>query len=135
MKVVVDTNVIVAGLLSPNGPPATILNLMLNGKLLPLFDNRVLQEYIEVLGRDKFGIKAEWIDALIEYIREEGEYVSAEPTTETVPDEDDKAFYEGAVSGGAQYVVTGNKSHFPEDSRVKNPREFLTAYGKSTSNE
>jgi len=135
MKVVVDTNVIVAGLLSPNGPPAAILNLMVNGKLQPLFDNRILQEYIEVLRRDKFGFKAEWIDALIEYIRDEGEYISAEPTTEAFPDEDDKAFYEVAVSGGAQYVITGNKSHFPKDSRVRSPREFLTAYGKSTSKE
>jgi uncharacterized protein len=135
MKVVVDTNVVVAGLLSPNGPPAAILNLVVNGRLQPLFDNRVLQEYIEVLGRDKFGFKAESADALIEYIREEGEYVSAEPTSETFVDEDDRAFYEVAVSGGAQYLITGNKSHFPKDSRVRNPREFLTVYGKSTESK
>ena len=135
MKVVVDTNVIVAGLLSPNGPPATILNLVVNGKLQPLFDNRVLQEYIEVLGRDKFGFKAEWVDALIEYIRQEGEFVSAEPTSETFVDEDDKAFYEVTVSGGVRYLITGNKSHFPRDSRIRNSREFLTAYGKLTENK
>ena len=46
MKVVVDTNVIVSALLNPNGPPAKILSLILNGKAKLLYDNRILFEYI-----------------------------------------------------------------------------------------
>jgi len=135
MKVVVDTNVIVAGLLNPNGPPAAILNLMLNGKLQPLFDARILQEYIEVLHREKFGFRPESVDSFIEYVRDDGEYVSAEPTAKTFTDEDDKAFYEVAESGDAQYLITGNKGHFPTDTRIKSPREFLTEYEKKSAKD
>ena len=135
MKVVVDTNVIVAGLLNPNGPPAAILNLMLNGKLQPLFDTRILQEYIEVPHREKFDFRPEFVDSLIEYVRDDGEYVSAEPTAVAFTDEDDKAFYEVADSGDAQYLITGNKGHFPADTRIKSPREFLTEYEKKPTRD
>ncbi|MGH9788042.1 MAG: PIN domain-containing protein [Candidatus Acidiferrales bacterium] len=36
MKVVFDTNVLVSALLSPYGPPARMLDLILLGKLSPL---------------------------------------------------------------------------------------------------
>ena len=132
MRVVLDTNVVLAGLLNPNGPPAQILSLLIAGKVQSLYDNRILQEYIEVLHRQKFGFKKEWIEAFVEYVKEEGEYIAAEPTNKPFVDDDDRAFYEVAATSGADYLITGNKSHFPRESWIKNPRDFITTYEKRT---
>jgi len=55
MKIVLDTNVLVSALLSPFGPPARVLDLILVGDLIPVFDDRILAEYRQVLARERFG--------------------------------------------------------------------------------
>lgn len=52
---VVDTNVIVSGLIGadPNSPPARILEAMLEGKLLYLMSSVLLAEYSTVLRRPR----------------------------------------------------------------------------------
>ena len=43
--------------------------------------------------------------------------------------EGDRAFYEVMITGEAQYLITGNSSHFPKnDKRIKSPREFVNEY-------
>lgn len=51
MNVVIDTNVIISGLLNPKSVSGQIINLILHEKLTLLFDNRILEEYREVLNR------------------------------------------------------------------------------------
>ena len=135
MRVVLDTNVLVSGLLNPCGPPAVVLNLLANAKLELLYDSRILQEYMEVLHRGKFGFNSDLIETLIDYFQDEGERISAEPTNQRFPDEDDRAFYEVMATGEADYLITGNGNHFPEDDRIRNPREFVTAYQKRNEEE
>ena len=125
MRIVLDTNVLISGLLSPNGKPAQILNLFLNGNIIMLYDNRILFEYISVLHREKFGFKDEWINPLLDFLRSEGEYISAEPMDITFLDEDDKKFYEVAVSGSAVYLISGNLRHFPNDDIIISPGDFI----------
>ena len=55
MLVVIDTNVLVSALWSKNGAPAKIISLVLQGKLIPCYDYRILSEYRTVLARPKFG--------------------------------------------------------------------------------
>jgi predicted nucleic acid-binding protein len=101
---------------------------MLNGKLVVLYDNRVMAGYSNVLRRKKFMFKNEWIEPLIGYIKNEGEYIAAEPVKVKFQDEDDKKFYEVAVTGKAKYIVTENKAHFPDSKIIKNPKEFIELY-------
>jgi len=130
MRIVLDTNVFVSGLLNPNGTPATILNLVVNAKVQLLYDNRILQEYIGVLRREKFCFNWESIEALIDYLQDEGEYISAEPTNKQFEDDDDRAFYEVMITGEADYLISGNLRHFPENNKIMDPREFVTEYKK-----
>lgn len=125
MRVVLDTNVLVSGLLSSVGPPAQIINLILNRTITVLYDNRILLEYKEVLKRKKFGFKQEWIVPIIEFIKQEGEFISAEPTNVKTIDKDDLKFMEVAKTGKANYLITGNEKHFPKLNLIKTPREFL----------
>jgi len=125
VKVVIDTNVLVSGLLSPNGAPAKILSLLLNEKLVILYDNRIVEEYKEVLSREKFGFNNEYIEALLEYIKQDGTFILADPIDEKFIDEDDKNFLEVAKSGEAKYLITGNTVHFPKNKLIVTPKKFL----------
>ncbi len=128
MTVVLDTNILVSALINPEGVPATILSLLLNGKLTILYDNRILKEYAEVLSRRKFPFKESLIFQLLDYIRQEGEFITAEPIENPFSSEDDKIFYEVAKTGNAEYIITGNKKHFPDEEIVKTPKEFIEIY-------
>jgi len=128
MKIVLDTNVLVSGLINIAGIPAQIVNLLLNGQLTILYDSRIFKEYEEVLDRKKFGFKKSMISTIMDYIKNEGEYITAEPTTRVFRDKDDRMFYEVANTANARCLVTGNKDHYPKEGIVKSPKEFIEFY-------
>jgi len=129
MKIVLDTNVIVAGLLSPFGPCGDIVRMVFSGTLTLCIDARVLSEYREVLERPKFGFDHDKVAAILDYITHHSSVVASTPLSHPLPDPDDEPFLEIAVSGGAAYLVTGNAVHFPCNScqgvAVVSPSDFL----------
>ncbi|MDR1454006.1 MAG: putative toxin-antitoxin system toxin component, PIN family [Candidatus Margulisbacteria bacterium] len=125
MKIVLDTNVIVSALINPNGAPARVLALVLSGKVILLYDNRVLAEYETVLRRIEFDFPQAAIADLLAYLNSAGEFVNAEPQKAKLPDETDRKFYEIYKSGAADYLVTGNLKHFPQEKRIVAPRDYL----------
>ncbi len=132
MRIVLDTNVLVAGLLNPFGPPGRIVLMVAGGELTLAFDARILTEYREVLARPRFAFRGEEIDALLDQIASAGEAVIAAPLKERLPDPDDEAFLEVAVAAGVDYLVTGNSRHYPPSLcggiRVVAPAEFLELF-------
>ncbi|MDE3151447.1 MAG: putative toxin-antitoxin system toxin component, PIN family [Gemmatimonadota bacterium] len=111
MRIVLDTNVVVSGLLSAVTPPGRVIESVYAGELTVLHDERVLEEYAAVLTRPRFGFTPEdiaWFMAMMDY----GESVVAPPLPLTVPDESDLKFIEVAVAGGADAIVTGNLKDF-----------------------
>lgn len=128
MNVVIDTNIVVSALLSPFGNPARILDLVLRGDLTPVFDDRILAEYREVLNRPRFGFRADHIDDLLAFFGASGFAVSPAPLTIDLPGTSDAPFLEVAQSAGA-VLITGNVRHFPEGVRefvrVLSPADFL----------
>lgn len=129
MRVVIDTNVLVSGLLSPFGPPGVIVGLIAAGRLRPCYDARIVAEYNEVLRRPAFPFAEEEVAALMAQIRAGGELTTAEPLSVRLPHPDDEPFLEVAASAMVEFLVTGNLKHFPRDRhqgvRVVSPREFL----------
>jgi putative PIN family toxin of toxin-antitoxin system len=132
VNIVLDTNVLVSSLLNPDGSPAPVLNLLLNGRITILYDNRILGEYLEVLTREKFGFRREWIDPLVDFIRQGGEFVTADPSSVPFGDLGDRKFFEVLNSGNGDVLVTGNLKHFPEDKRIVSPGDFLSNWMKSS---
>lgn len=124
IKAVIDTNVLVSALLSPNGCPAAIFDHVLNGSIVMCYDSRIISEYQEVLLRPKFGFDKKAVKHVINFIIDSGLSIVPAPIREIFRDEDDRPFYEVAVSAGA-YLVTGNVKHFPRDLVVIAPQEFL----------
>lgn len=130
MRVVVDTNVLVSGLLSPHGPPGRVVDLMVNGRLTPLYDDRVLEEYRSVLRRDRFAFDPGDVRDLLDQLRATGEHVAPDPWPGELPDPDDRPFLEVALSGRARALVTGNLEDFSPRSgthtvTVLSPRELV----------
>lgn len=128
LRVVLDTNVIISGLLTVQGPAASILNLALNEYFTVLYDNRILDEYERVLKRKHFGFDEDNIFVLLNFVRQEGEYILANPTRYVFHDYSDVPFFEVAETGQADYLITGNLKDFPKqcDSfSIVNPRQFL----------
>lgn len=125
--VVIDTNVIVSALITKNPNTATtrVLELALMGEIVPLYDQNVLDEYLEVLTRKKFKLKEDSIQYIIKTITINGIDTLRTSFLEDMPDEDDRVFYELSLSEPDSLLITGNSKHFPRTPRVVSPSEFL----------
>jgi uncharacterized protein len=134
MKVVLDTNVLVSGLLSPIGAPGEIVRMVVSGNLEIVYDARIVCEYEEVLKRPKFGMDHGYVDDIVSFIEHFGYPTSGVPLKRRLPDIDDEAFLEAAVSAKADFLVTGNMGHFPaacrQDVPIVTPREFVRVFRK-----
>jgi uncharacterized protein len=132
LRIVLDTNVLVSGLLSPFGPPGEIVRMLSAGTVRLCVDARLLSEYEQVLQRPRFGLDPDAVAALLDYIEATSQKVASAPLRVRLPDADDEAFLEVAIACGAEYLVTGNLVHFPTDARaevsVVSPADFVRAY-------
>jgi len=74
--------------------PGSIVLLGLEGVIKPLYDNKILQEYKEVLGREKFHFNEQLINQVLDEIISNGIKVNAESLDIDMPDPKDRLFYE-----------------------------------------
>jgi putative PIN family toxin of toxin-antitoxin system len=133
MRIVLDTNVLVSGLYNPYGPPGRIIDLILSGQIKVLYDDRVLEEYRDVLARPQLAIDATVAQSIISYLRLAGERIAALPLPEdALSDVDDLPFAEVALSGRADALVTGNVKHFAamadREVKVLSPARLLEQF-------
>ena len=125
---VIDTNVLVSALLRGSSVPGIILREALTGRIIPLLNDGILEEYRDVLTRRKFRFDRSAVEVLISGIIKRGVFVDAEPVEETIIDPDDAIFYEVVMerrSEGEAYLITGNIKHFPVKHFIVTPREML----------
>jgi putative PIN family toxin of toxin-antitoxin system len=136
MIIVLDTNVIVSGILRPYSKAASILRLVATGAITLAYDLRIFSEYRDVLNRPKFSLAKEDIDAFLNQIEQDGVLVSVMPLKFRLPDPEDESFLEVALAGKATALVTGNKRHFPkrkyEGIEILSPAEFLEMFESNT---
>jgi uncharacterized protein len=134
MKIVLDTNVLVSGLLTPFGPNGKIVRMVSAGEIILYIDARMLSEYQEVLHRPKFKFNKDHISILLDFIKPYGQFVSSLPLKNRLPDSDDEPFLEVAIAGKVQSLITGNIVHYPPSSRkgikIFSPSEFLEFFRK-----
>jgi putative PIN family toxin of toxin-antitoxin system len=109
---VVDTNVIVSGLLVDCGHPAQLINAVANGEVKIVYDTRILAEYREVLNRARLQIAPTKIAHFLALLRGQ-ELVVASHCLRVGPDLDDLMFIEVALATRQKTIVTGNLRDFP----------------------
>ena len=133
MRAVLDTNVLVSGLMRTHSAPARVVEFLFLGRLHWLYDDRILEEYRDVLSRPKFSraILPEEVDDLLALLERTGEYVLPEAGCADgfqVLDPGDLPFIEVALAGVADCIVTGNTRHFQaagERVTILTPAECL----------
>jgi putative PIN family toxin of toxin-antitoxin system len=131
-RAVFDTNVIVAGFLSPEGAPGRIVEWLRAGTIQAVLDDRVAAEYAEVLARPRFRLPSAEVAVVLGAIvaaafRVE---VRAEDAARRLPDPTDAPFLECARAADAP-LVTGNLRHYPRaaapDIHVLTPAQYVDA--------
>ena len=127
IKAVLDTNVLVSALWTPLGNCSTIVKLIITDRIIPCFDQDILNEYRAVLSRPRLAFLPEHTNKFLEEITSRGLNVSIKPSTIDFLDETDRKFYDVAKYCEA-YLITGNIKHFPEDAFVVNPAGFLACF-------
>ena len=132
VRAVLDTNIVVSACLSPEGAPATIVELALLGTFTLCLSPAVLAEYREVLARDKFARQHDRIEVLLEGIEEVALAVAPVGSLTISSDDEDNRLLECAQAGQADFLVTGNPRHFPAqlgETRIVIARDFLRELG------
>ena len=113
-RLVVDTNIIVSGLITSGTPPAKILDAVHNKKITLLISDEVLSEYLRVLEyphiRKYKKITDETISHLTALFINETERVEILTHITKSPDPDDDKFLSLAVKGQADFIITGDKA-------------------------
>ena len=128
IRLVLDTNVIVSAFLNTVGLEASVLLLALRGMVVLCVSSEVLAEYEKVLYRAKLKLNPERVRQVLRQIRAVGALVEPPDTRSISPDEPDNRFLECAEAGRADFLVTGNKRHFPthwKSTTIVNARELL----------
>jgi uncharacterized protein len=131
IRVVLDTNVLVSALLQPQGLPARVFLLTLEGAATRLcVSGDIYAEYEEVIRRPKFNRTEAIIEQTLRAIRQRGFWVKCSEKVRACSDPDDDIFLECAQAARAHYLVTGNLKDFPmkwADAQIVMPRQFLDA--------
>jgi putative PIN family toxin of toxin-antitoxin system len=128
IQVVLDTNVIVSALLRSGGLPEAVFNLAMAGEIQAYASDPILAEYEEVLRRPRLGIDPDKVTIAVARIRAAMKVVLPTIRVAAATDPDDNMFLECAEVASAQYLVTGNRRHFPErwkETWVVTPRQFM----------
>ena len=128
MKIVLDTNVLVSGMMTKGGTCATILDLLSDDRFVAALDGRMMNEYRRVCAEPRLHLDAEAVRDFLHFLNGCAENVTAMPLDADLPDPADLPFLEVAEEAHA-VLVTGNKKHFPQTVvgavQVVSPREFL----------
>lgn len=133
MRAVVDTNVLVSGLIRSTGYPGRILEAVRTGRLALCVDARILDEYQSVMLREKFRpyfLESE-VHELMDFFEQSTHRVQTDFLIAGIPDPSDAPFLETAAAASVP-LVTGNAKHYPAEIcrgvEICDPKTFCHRY-------
>mgnify|MGYP006286558831 CR=1 FL=1 len=138
LKIILDTNVLVSGLISFTSSPAQILDLIADDKIKVHLSNEILYEYKTVINRDKFKKYDNFYTYgrfVIVYLEQNGVFFEPRQNVDLIKDPDDNKFLELALEAKSDYLITGNTDDFRIKSfsitKIVSPKEFIDIYNES----
>lgn len=140
MRVVLDTNVFISGLLLPKGVPGRIVEAWQQSQYTLVVSEPMLNEIERVLKYPKIQRRLHWspeqIERYISLLRFYAEVVSIEDVLQTIPDDllrdaKDNPILATFIAGHADWLVSGDDHlHAVRDQySVCSPGEFLPLLG------
>ncbi|NNG65698.1 putative toxin-antitoxin system toxin component, PIN family [Caldanaerobacter subterraneus] len=124
MRAVIDTNVLISGIISKKSYPAKIINYWILNKFDPVVSPEIVEEYAEVLTRDRFSalgtvsmrldflnklLSLDWV--LLVYPKEKFNIIEE--------DSKDNIFLECAFEGRCDFIISGDH-HLLQLKRYEN---------------
>lgn len=134
IRLVLDTNVLVSANLSAEGLEALVVSLALNRRVRLYVSAPMLEEYERVLLYPRLKFDPQEVGRFLAALCRASVIVKPTRTVSRSVDDDDNRFLEGAEAAAADFLVTGNKRHFPrrwKGAHVVNARELLGMIGPS----
>jgi putative PIN family toxin of toxin-antitoxin system len=128
LRLVIDTNVLVSAALKPDGLQRTTLLLAITKPARLYLSKAILEEYADVLARPELSIRRGLRLQLLRLIKNHGHLVTPGRRIEVTSDPDDNIFVECADTARADFLITGNRKHFPafwKNTKIISPREFV----------
>jgi uncharacterized protein len=128
LRLVVDTNVIVSAALKPESLQRTSLLIAISKPARLYVSHPILAEYAEVLSRPELRIRRGLRLQLLQLIKSHSHIVKPSRRIEAASDPDDNMFLECADAARADYLITGNRRHFPtfwKSMKVIGVRDFI----------
>lgn len=134
MRIVVDTNVLVSGLMF-GGTPARVLSAWTDGVVMLVVSPAILEEYRRVgleLAKGRIDLQ-ETLEMLLTLIAVHATVIDAPALSERVSDDpDDDKFLAAAAASGAKLIVSGDKHLLRasgwSDIEVLKPRAFVDRF-------
>ncbi len=129
MRLVLDTNVLVSAVLSPNSIPAKVLSWGEDNGVI-LYSSDTLAEILSVLERPKFSkyVDSDDIKGLSIRIRVSWFFVPILQKVNLCRDAKDDKFIELALNGGATYLISGDTDllilNSIQNIPIVNPRTY-----------
>jgi putative PIN family toxin of toxin-antitoxin system len=127
LGLVLDTNVVVSAHLRSFGFERFAFDLALSSKVRFYVSADIFQEYREVLMRPKFRFPPRMLVESFRLIEDSSVRIRPAVAVYAAADPDDNKFLECAEAAGADYLITGNKRHFPDrwkSTSIVSAREF-----------
>lgn len=135
MKIIVDTNIIISGLISEKSYPAQIVDNIYNDKFQVCLSQDIFEEYVNVLHRDKFQKYQDFpfhARLLLEFLSEKATYFVPKTSVNILKDPDDNKFLELALEANAEFIITGNTKDFTlsvfHNTQIISASEFINNY-------
>jgi len=131
MKVVLDTNVFLSGLMLPESIPGKIVSAWRSSSFELVFSEAMLVELARVLAYPKIRKRIDWTDEDIErfvsLLRFRAQVVDIETTHAVVPrDVDDAPVLAALIASGADILVSGDQDLLAlrDDYAIETAAEF-----------
>lgn len=136
MRAVVDTNILIRALIKPQGTVGPVLQRLSADDYTLVYSEPLIAELLAKVAlpriRGKYHLDDEAVEATMALIALRGERVLPTRSVRICRDPKDDMLLEAAVTGAAQYLVTGDEDLLVlkrfEDVRIVSPRTFLKAF-------
>ena len=128
LRVVIDTNVFVSAALKPQSLQRTALVVALAKPARLYISAQIRAEYADVLSRRELSFRKGLRLQLLQLIDNRSHVVAPSVRLNIANDPDDNIFLECADAAHADYLVTGNRKHFPKfwkRTAIITSREFI----------
>jgi len=128
LRLVLDTNVVISGALKPQGLERATLTFALTPPARLYVSPAILAEYRAVLARPELRIAPAERKELLGLIAGRARLLHPTTALTACTDPDDNIFLECADAARADYLLTGNKRHFPpfwKNTKIINARELV----------